>query len=129
MIQEDRYRDFTVDLNVHPIKGDLLLNRDAQAIGAAIKNLILTNNYERFWHPNKGAGIPKTLFENMDADTQYVLENRIREVIETYEPRAEINYVTVAVSHDMGEYTATVDYTPVNALESVTVDIIFRRVR
>lgn len=124
-----RYSDFRQNFNIHPAKKDLALITDAVSITSALKNLVLTGRYERFWDPLKGAGIPQTLFENMTSDTEFLLETRVREVIAKYEPRATRVNVQVAAAIDNNGYVCTIYYTPINTTQQETVQVIFERVR
>lgn len=121
--------DFMTDFVIHPIKGDLALLRDVAAISNRVKNLVFTNPYERPFQPALGAGIPRTLFDNMTPDTQALLEARIRDCINNYEPCATNVKVAVALSVDRNQYTATIIYTPINTNTPVTVEAIFKRIR
>lgn len=124
-----RYSDFRVNFNIHPIKGDLALLEDTLAIIQSVKNLVYTDRYERFFDPLKGAGIPQTLFENQGSDTEFLLETRISEVLTIYEPRIKLVKVTVVSSLDHNAYECRIAFQPINILETITVDAIFKRVR
>lgn len=121
--------DFMTDFVIHPIKGDLSLLQDVAAISSSVKNLVFTNPYERPFGPTIGAGIPRTLFDNMGPDTQALLEARIRDCINNFEPRATKVKVAVTTTPDRNQYTATIVYTPINTSTQVTVEAIFKRIR
>ena len=123
------YTDFRQNLTIHPAKKDLALVSGTAAITSALKNLVLTGRYERFWDPLKGAGIPQTLFENMTPDTEFLLEIRVKEVIEKYEPRATRVHVKVTASVDNNGYVCSIYYTPINTNTQENVQVLFERVR
>lgn len=125
----DKNSDFYIDFVVHPIKKDLAIQKDVHAISSAIKNLVFTNKYERPFAPRRGAGIPATLFENINSDTEYLLTTLIKESIESDEPRASNVKVSVVASQQHNSYTATIYYTPINTNTEVSVQAIFKRVR
>lgn len=122
-----KYSDIRTNLDVHPITRDFTLLTGEDSIAQSIKNLVLTGKYERFFHPHKGAGIPQTLFENMDSEI--ILETKIREVIRNFEPRAIVRDVIVKNNYDRNAYDCTIIYTPINTHENVTLDFILKRVR
>lgn len=124
-----RNSDFYTDFVIHPVTGDLALQTDVAAISNAIKNLVFTNKYERPFAPNRGAGIPRTLFENIVGDTEFILQTRILEAIQIDEPRATNVRVAVVTTPDRNTYTATIYYTPINSTIEVAVDAIFKRIR
>lgn len=129
MLQDAVYRDFRVNFDIHPVKGDLSLVENSVSIGQRIRNLVRTGKYERPWNPEKGAGIPQTMFELMGTDTQHLLEKRIQEVISNYEPAAEVLEVAIAPNIDLNSYVCRITYRPLNQITPETVEIIFKRVR
>jgi len=123
------YSDFYVDFNIHPVKADLSVATDNASISTSIKNILFTNKYERPFAPQRGAGILRTLFENATTDTAFMIETLVREAIDADEPRATNVKVAVVSSIDRNGYVLTVIYTPINSLQPVTVEAIFKRVR
>jgi phage baseplate assembly protein W len=123
------YSDIPTNLDVHPIKEDLVLLYNENAVKRAIRNLLLTDPYERFFNPGIGAGIRQSLFENISQDTEFILKERIRETIINYEPRANLYSVNVKAMPDENSYSATIVFSVVNNTTPVTLDLVLRRVR
>ena len=48
-----------------PVSGDVNILTDVENIKRAVRNLILTNVFERPFHPELGSGVRDMLFENM----------------------------------------------------------------
>lgn len=120
-----RYFDLRVNLDVHPVSGDLMRYTDADAISSQIKNLIFIDFYEVPWKPMLGAGVPQTLFENFGIDTEYEITNRITETINKYVKRAEL--VGVELNYDgHNGYDCTIVFRPINALDTTTLKIFLR---
>ena len=124
-----KYTDFYVTFVVHPVTGDLARLTDNAAISQSIKNIVFTDRYERPYNPTFGAGIPQTLFDNMVSDTEYVLQTKIREAINKFEPRATKVVVAVTTTPDRNSYTASIQYTPINTTTAIMIDAIFKRIR
>ena len=61
--EKPRYSDFTMNLDIHPDTKQIFTFTNANAVKRAIKNLILTDNYERLFRPDIGAGLRALLFE------------------------------------------------------------------
>ena len=57
----------------------------------SIRNLLLTNHYDRPFHPEIGSNIPALLFENHGPVTANQLQRAIEEVIQNFEPRARLS--------------------------------------
>ena len=88
------FSDIDINMTLHPQSGDVVLKYDIQSISRALKNLLQTNHYERPFKPSLGLNLRSMLFELNITHTK-VLENDIIDLIETYEPRANITSVIV----------------------------------
>ena len=55
--KEDLYSDFYTNLNAHPDTKQLVVNRNEDAIIRSIRNLILTDKYERPFQPDVGSRV------------------------------------------------------------------------
>ena len=90
---------------MHPVTGNItrLINRDA--VKQSVRNIVLTNRGERLYKPNLGADIRKLLFENIVTDSDiFLIKDKIKSSIETYEPRVEIVSIELLTSENI--YTA-----------------------
>ena len=59
------YSDLDFTFTRKPGTNDVALSYDAQAVTRSIRNLILTNPYERLWNPNISTNLGALLFENI----------------------------------------------------------------
>lgn len=123
------YSDLTTNFNIHPIKGDLVLLKDSDAVKRSIRNLILTDPYERFFNPTIGSGINASLFENIGRDTESIIKIRVTETIENFEPRANLISVKVKALPDQNAYSVNIVFSVNNNTQPVQLDFILRRVR
>ena len=105
------FRDVSMTFQANPLTKDIISLRNENAIARAVRNLILTARGERFFDPIYGSEVKKLLFENIQPETAITLRNDIREVIENYEPRVEVNDVIVEPDVDNNQYLVTIDYT------------------
>ena len=94
------YKDLDLLFNIHPVKKDINKHTAEMAVINSVKNLILTNHYERLFQPDLGSNVNKILFENMDAVTASTLEREIIQVINNFEPRVTIYKVVVKADYD-----------------------------
>ena len=81
------YSDFHKDLAPIPGRGDIARRLNENAVRESIKNLILTDRGERLFQPNLGSDIRASLFENVTPTTIILLKDKVREVLNAYEPR------------------------------------------
>ena len=88
------FTDIDINMKLHPNDGDVSLKYDLQAVSRALKNLLQTNHYERPFKPSLGLNLRSMLFELQMTHTR-VLENEIIDLINDYEPRANVTSVMV----------------------------------
>jgi phage baseplate assembly protein W len=129
MITRKIYSDIPTNLNIHPVKGDIVLLSDEVAVKRSIINLMYTEPYERFFRPNIGAGLKAYLFENINNDTEFMIKEKIIETIRNYEPRANVINVSVTAKPDDNMYVASIIFSVLNSINPVTLEVILRRVR
>lgn len=123
------YSDLDLDFLPHPTTGDVLIKTGADAIKRSVRNLILTNFYEKPFRPGIGSSALKLLFDNVNPLTANFLKNAIIEVIKNYEPRVQIVDVTVSFDVDNNGYNARLQYVILNRNEPVTTTIFLERIR
>lgn len=124
-----RYKDFYNDLNAHPVRKDLFVLQDTDAVKNSIKNLVFTNPRERFFNPSLGSGIRASLFENMSAHTAFVIQTQIEATIINFEPRANLIQVVVTPDPDLNGYYTRIIFSTINNPEPTSIDVLLTRVR
>lgn len=90
-----QFRDFSLVFNPHPVTHDVVTKTDSAAIKQSIRNLVLTMNYERPFHPEKGCQVHGLLFDNVDGVGLQIVRQSIANVITQYEPRVKLVDVEV----------------------------------
>jgi len=95
------YSDLNLEFIQHPDRLDIIPLKDIDAVKQSVKNLVLTNFYERPFHPEIGGNVTSRLFEPPDTITGIGIRNEILQVLKTFEPR--INGLRVEVF----DHTAT----------------------
>jgi phage baseplate assembly protein W len=123
------YSDIDFSFKASPTTGDVVLSYDQQAVIRSIRNLLLTNHYERPFNPDLGSNLNALLFENISPTLTVALQNEITSTISNYEPRAKINYVSVSVMPDQNSYNATISVYIANATVPTTVTVLLQRDR
>jgi hypothetical protein len=125
-------RTFTdLDLNflAHPVTKDVTTKTDEQAIKASVRNLILTSNYEKPFHPEIGSPIKSLLFEPASPILPVLIEKAIHQTIDNYEPRVQLSKVTANLSADNNSIYVTIEFVIVNTSVPLIVDLILYRTR
>ena len=67
------YSDLNLNFNKNPATKDIAKLKDVEAVKRSVRNLILTNRFERPFHPEIGSDIRALLFENMTPTIQTLL--------------------------------------------------------
>lgn len=123
------WRDLDLSLTLHPVRGDIVPLKDDIAIKNAVKNLLITNFFERPFNSDIGANLRALLFEPADAITEIALRDNITRVIQKYEPRVELQDVIITFSEERNSYNITV-YVRIKETDTEeNVEIILRRLR
>jgi len=110
-----QYRDLDLFFSRKNGTNDIEKITDVEAVKRSIRNLVLTNFYEKPFHPEIGSGIRDMLFENMTPITAVVLARKVEDVIENFEPRARLISVRSLPNLDRNEYEVTIEFFVVNA--------------
>nr|BAR34368.1 base plate wedge subunit [uncultured Mediterranean phage uvMED] len=104
------YRDLSFTFKINPLKKDLNVLKDENAIKRSILNLFSYRKGEKFFDATFGSGIPDLLFEPFDFATAGSLKDEVSNLISKYEPR--VNLIEVLVDLNESEYTydVQIDY-------------------
>ena len=104
------YRDLSFTFKINPLKKDLNILKDENAIKRSLLNLFSYRKGEKFFDATFGSGIPDLLFEPFDFATAGSLKDEVSNLISKYEPR--VNLIEVLVDLNESEYTydVQIDY-------------------
>jgi phage baseplate assembly protein W len=111
IVKEREYSDVDLSLTARTATdGDVFKKTDAASVKQAIKNLLLTNKFEKPYRPNYGANLRSLLFELMTEDVGEEIIENIKKSIARYEPRAKVLGVKVTATPDYNSVTATIEF-------------------
>jgi len=85
--KQNQFVDFDLSFKKNPITNDVRKKRDAAAVNQSLKNLILTNFFERPFQPSFGGNIWEDIFEPLDDMSVINIKNRMENAISNFEPR------------------------------------------
>ena len=128
------FKDLDLSFNIHPVKKDINKHVGVKAVINSIKNLVLTNHYEKPFQPEIGSNVRKLLFENLDPITAIALQREIYQVIKNYEPRAISNnqddiQVIVKPDYDRNAFSVEIYFRVINQSLPITVTFFLERTR
>jgi len=117
-------------VTVSGAKSDIEKVTDITAVKRSIRNLVLTNHYEKPFHPEIGCGVRELLFELMTPLTAHLLTRKVEDVITQYEPRAQLVGVKATPDLDRNAYELTIEFYVLNApTELVDLTVLLERLR
>ena len=76
-------------------RGDVYRKLDIRAVEQSMKNILLTNYYEKPFQPLFGADLRRLLFELETMVSEPQVEDLVRRAISTWEPRVSIDNVEI----------------------------------
>lgn len=124
------YKDINLSFAKHPVTGDIAFLSDVESVKRSIRNLVNTNFYEKPFHPEIGSNIRSILFEPVTPIVADVLERNVKDVIDNFEPRAELISITANAQIDNNRYDVTIKFYLVNSPSGVeTVNLFLERLR
>ena len=123
------YSDLNLSFTKNPATKDVAKLFDVQAIKRSVKNIILTNKYERPFNSDFGCNLRGFLFENITEPLLVVIKDRISMAIEKFEPRVSVEDVFVKEEDGSNGISIMVSF-KINGVEQpVTVSTFLQRVR
>ena len=127
-ISKTAYSDLDLLFRKHPQTGDVVVRTDAEAVKRSVRNIILTNHYERPFKPGFGGSLRNLLFELNTSRQLQKAQRRIKKLIETFEPR--VHNVDVRLSDvDSNEIALSVYYAIKNGVKRQSMEMTITRAR
>jgi len=123
------YTDLDLDFIANPITGDVSKKTGPDAVARSIRNLVMTNYYDRPFRSQIGSNAVKMLFENIGPLTAVNLEQAISDVVTNFEPRAKLIGVKVKADPDENGYSAKIAFYVQNRPEPFQTTLFLARIR
>jgi phage baseplate assembly protein W len=123
------FKDLDLNFTIHPVRKDINKHIQERAIVNSIKNLVLTNHYERLFRPDIGSNIRRLLFENIDAIVASQLERAVEETIGNFEPRVKVIGIVATPSPDENKYSMALEFYIINNPNPIKVTFFLERIR
>lgn len=123
------YKDLDLSFTANPVTGDVSKKVDVNAVKQALNILMQTNFYERPFAPEKGANLRSYLFEPMTNLIAGLLQNTIKNIIDSYEPRARVESISVTPNFDTNSYEVVLRYFVVGINKPQTLTANLKRLR
>jgi len=122
------YKDLNLNFLAHPVKKDIQILYDAEAIKRNVRNLIFLNQFEKPFHPEIYGGIRELLFEPFSPFLVDNIRIRIENILKAYEPRISLESVIVVDDIDNNGLTIIIEFYILNyKSELVTLETFLER--
>ncbi len=123
------WKDLDLNFVPHPIRGDLVPLRDDNAIKQAVRNLLVSNFFDRPFQAELGANLKGLLFEPADYITRIDIKDGIHNVLTRHEPRIQLLNINVKELSDENAYNILVVFRIKEYDTEESVEIVLRRLR
>jgi len=127
--KKEYYSDFLNSFFPLPNGGDIAKTINENAVKQSVKNLVLTNVGDRFFQPDIGTNVNRSLFEFNDLITSLELTNYIQNTIKYHEPRAIDVSVTVLPVESKQYLQINIIFYVINNPNPIDLTLNLRRVR
>ena len=117
IVSKNLWKDLDLLFRVHPVTGDVVTRTDVEAVKRSVKNIVLTNKYERPFKPNFGTSLRELLFELNTSRQLKKVQRRIKETLEKTEPRI-MNVSVLLSNNDSHEVNITIVYDIKNSIRN-----------
>ena len=121
--------DLDLDFVNHPITKDIVRKTNVEAVKRAVRNLILTNRYDKAFHPEIDGGVTRHLFGLSTAHTKHDIEIAVKTCLRNYEPRVIVDNVIVSGDLDKNGFNVSIFFTVINTPEPIEISLFLERTR
>ena len=104
------FKDISMTFQSNPLNEDLIAIKNENAIARSLRNIVFTTPGEKFFNQSFGSRITESLFENIDEITATIIVDEIRQSIDNYEPRVEVDDVKAFPNYENNSFDVTITY-------------------
>ena len=104
------FKDISMTFQSNPLNDDLIAIKNENAIARSLRNIVFTTPGEKFFNQSFGSRITESLFENIDEITATVIVDEIRQSIDNYEPRVEVDDVKAFPDYENNSFDVIITY-------------------
>ena len=104
------FKDISMTFQSNPLNSDLIALKNQSAIARSIRNIVFTLPGEKFFNPNFGSRVSRSLFENVDEISASIINDEIRNSINNFEPRVSLIDVQTIPDFDNGAFDVIIIY-------------------
>ena len=122
------WSDLDLDFTKHPVTKDIVRKTNVEAVKRSVRNLILTNRYERPFHPEIDGGVTRHLFGLSTPETKHDVKLAIENCLTNFEPRVVVDDVRVTGDLDANGFNVSIYFTVINSPQPIEVALFLERI-
>ena len=104
------FKDISLSFEPHPVTKDLPILKNERSITRSVRNIVETIPTEKFFNPDFGSDVYKSLFDFVDFGTSSIIQDQIKTSVKNFEPRVDNVRVEVDPRPDENEFEVTIIY-------------------
>tara|TARA_B100000161_G_scaffold221638_1_gene166985 strand:- start:193 stop:594 length:402 start_codon:yes stop_codon:yes gene_type:complete len=104
------FKDISLSFEPHPVTKDLPILKNERAISRSVRNIVETIPTEKFFNPDFGSDVYRSLFDFVDFGTANEIQEQIKTSVTNFEPRVDNVRVEVDPQPDLNQFEVTVIY-------------------
>ena len=104
------FKDISLSFSPHPVTKDLPILKNERAISRSVRNIVETIPTEKFFNPDFGSDVYKSLFDFVDFGTANIIQGQIKTSINNFEPRVNNVRVEVDPQPDLNQFEVIIIY-------------------
>lgn len=124
-----QYKDIDLTLSIFDDTGDIYTKTDVAAVKQSVKTLMLSDQFERPFRSDLGAGLNDLLFDLNVGNSESDLREQIVKTLNKYEPRAIIRTVRVSSSPDQNTVSVRLEFGVRNFNTTEVIETTLSRLR
>ncbi len=127
MIESEKWRDFDISFNIHPIKRDLLIKEDLAAVKQQMFLLLHFGYNDIPFHPEIGTDIRSYLFDSFTELRARTAQKSIELLIRNFVKRVDL--IDVLVAQDRHTITIDIIFKMKNSIVAHTYQVYLKRIQ
>ena len=104
-----------MSFQTNPLNNDLIALKNESAIARSIRNIVFTFPGEKFFDPDFGSNVTRSIFENVDDISAITIRDEIQNSIRNFEPRVNLISVDANPDYDNNGFNVIIVYRVVGA--------------
>ena len=104
------FKDISLSFEPHPVTKDLPILKNERAISRSVRNIVETIPTEKFFNPDFGSDVYRSLFDFVDFGTANEIQEQIKTSVKNFEPRVDNVRVEVDPQPDSNQFEVTIIY-------------------